>query len=426
MNTPSSRPRRGILGAIGPAIITASVVLGPGSILSNSNVGSEFGYSMLWVLVFACVMMVAMVALSARLGVLLERTLCEELAHRAGRPLAILAGGSLFLVATCFQFGNNLGVIAAIEDFIPQQHILGTPLTVSDVVLVLLNAAIIAALYGFQHLYVPVEKLMMILVGIMLIGFAGNLILAKPSLTAVAGGLVPKIPNLSADALLPLVAVIATTFSVGGAFYQSYLVRQKGWDQEDLKQGFIDSAVGISVLGLISAMIMLTAASVLHGSGETVKFKSAADVARQLQPLFGTKAQILFCAGLFAGAFSSFLVNAVIAGSMLADGFGLGGKMDDAWPKAFTVFALLTGMIVAISIRWTGESPVQLIIFAQSVTVLGNPLLAGTMIWLATRPDIKAKHLIPNWLLGLTILGFVLVVILAAQQGVKVFNAITG
>src|SRR5690606_37767956 len=104
----------------------------------------------------------------------------------------------------------------------------------------------------------------------------------------------------------------------------------------------------------------------------------------------------------------------------LADGFGLGGKMDDAWPKAFTVFALLTGMIVAISIRWTGESPVQLIIFAQSVTVLGNPLLAGTMIWLATRPDIKAKHLIPNWLLGLTILGFVLVVILAAQQGVKV------
>lgn len=108
MNTPSSRPRRGILGAIGPAIITASVVLGPGSILSNSNVGSEFGYSMLWVLVFACVMMVAMVALSARLGVLLERTLCEELAHRAGRPLAILAGGSLFLVATCFQFGNNL------------------------------------------------------------------------------------------------------------------------------------------------------------------------------------------------------------------------------------------------------------------------------------------------------------------------------
>jgi Mn2+/Fe2+ NRAMP family transporter len=103
--------------SIGPALITASVVIGPGSILSVSKIGHQFGYQMTWVLVLAILLMISMTALSARLGVTLDNTLCEELAQRAGRPLAALAGITLFLIAACFQFGNNLGVLAAIEPF---------------------------------------------------------------------------------------------------------------------------------------------------------------------------------------------------------------------------------------------------------------------------------------------------------------------
>ena len=92
--------------SIGPALITASVVIGPGSILSASKIGHQFGYDMSWVLLLAILLMIGMTALSARLGVTLENTLCEELAQRAGRPLAALAGVTLFLIAACFQFGN--------------------------------------------------------------------------------------------------------------------------------------------------------------------------------------------------------------------------------------------------------------------------------------------------------------------------------
>ena len=103
---------------MGPAIIVASVVVGPGSILTSSQIGVEFGYSMVWVLALAVLLMMGMTALSSRLGVVLEGTLCDELARRAGRPFAALAGISLFLIAACFQFGNNLGVLAAIEPFV--------------------------------------------------------------------------------------------------------------------------------------------------------------------------------------------------------------------------------------------------------------------------------------------------------------------
>ena len=49
---------RETLKSLGPAFIVASVVLGPGSILSNSYVGAKFGYSMIWLLVLASLMMI--------------------------------------------------------------------------------------------------------------------------------------------------------------------------------------------------------------------------------------------------------------------------------------------------------------------------------------------------------------------------------
>ena len=278
MKTPRENPS--LFRSLGPAIIVACVVLGPGSILATSTVGWKYGYDMVWILVTAVVLMIGMTALSARLGVSLDGTLCEELARRAGRPLAVLTGVSLFLVAACFQFGNNLGVLYAIEPFLESTRLANSaafPVTV----LVLLNGGVVIALFGLRRLYVPVERLMKLLIGLMVFGFAANLLLARPSILATLTGLVPSLPE-EADTLLPHVApegearivdplwtvqaLIGTTFSVGGAFYQSYLVRQKGWTSSDLKTGLTDTIVGITILGVMSMMIMVTAASVLHAT----------------------------------------------------------------------------------------------------------------------------------------------------------------
>ena len=62
--------------SLGPAIIVASVVLGPGSILSASKVGTQHGYGMIWVLVLAGLLMAGMTALAARLGGGFEGSLC--------------------------------------------------------------------------------------------------------------------------------------------------------------------------------------------------------------------------------------------------------------------------------------------------------------------------------------------------------------
>ena len=418
--------KTGLFRSIGPAFIVACVVLGPGSILSSTKVGATFGYDMVWVLVVAGILMIGMTALSARLGVLMQSTPCAELAQRAGRWLAVLTGSSLFLIVACFQFGNNVGVLASIQPLFELGH--GS----STTVLVLLNMLVVVALFGFRKLYDSVEKLLMVMVGLMIVGFMGNLVLAQPSIAGILGGLVPQLPANAAstiipklqdgkvvDNLRPVVAMIATTFSVGGAFYQAYLVRQKGWTKSHLRQGLIDSATGIGVLGLITLTIMVTSAAVFFGNPDQPALESAADIAIQLKPLFGQVATALFCLGIFAAAFSSLFVNAIIGGSVMSDGLGLGGEMDRLWPKLFTVFALLVGMVVAIAIMTLDVSPVELIIFAQAITVIALPLLAGVMLWLATRPDLSPH--IPLWMKLNAWVGFLLTLFLALRNGIRLY-----
>ncbi len=419
----------GLIRALGPAIIVASVTLGPGSIVSSSTVGWKHGYRMTWVLVLAGVMMWAMTATAAWVGVSLQGTTGQELRRRMGRWFAALVGVSLFLVASCFQFGNNLGVIYALEPFMPKWNPTWDRLWAPGV-LVAVNLGIIAVLFLSRRLYRPVELLMKVLVGVMLVAFAINLAVARPDLVQAARGLVPSLPQAQGEqtvgAYLVLLALVGTTFSVGGAFYQTYLVRQKGWRYEHLRQGMFDSAVGIAVLALLTMMILVTAAAVLHDNPQVKEFRTAGDLARQLQPFFGTWATGIFCTGLFAGAFSSFLVNAMIGGHVLADGLWPGAGLDDTRTKLCTSLALLTGMAVAVGMRLLNLNIGHLIIFAQALTTLVTPVLALTVVCLAFALQRETGRRLPRTLAVLSTLGFLLTLLLAARTAWNVYGKIAG
>jgi manganese transport protein len=432
----SARCRR-FWRSFGPAIIVACVVLGPGSILTSSKIGCQFGYQMEWVLIGAGLLMMGTIATGMRIGVSLQHSPCRELACRLGRPVALLAGVSVFLMASCFQFSNNLGVLAAIEPLLDVSN------TGRIFLLVGLNGLLVACLFGLQKLYMPLERMMMILMALMLLGFAANLVWANPNGFAVLLGLVPSVPEQLAGSFLPrlehvaevgnstadgpkmidpwitLQGLIVTTFSIGGAFYQAYLVKEKGWGRGQLSQGLVDSIVGTVILVGITLMVMITAASVLAGNVKPADLKSAGDVAQQLEPLFGPYAKILFCLGIFAGAISSFLVNSIIGGTLLADGLGLDARIDSVWTKRFTVLVMLIGMLVALATSAQGRVP--LIIFAQAVTVLGGPVLAFSLLYLGTRRDTQGNRVASWWMLALTGCGLLVVVALAVRTAVRIW-----
>jgi len=406
--------------SIGPALITACVVFGPGSLLISSNVGARHGFELLWLLLLTGVLMGTYMTTAARIGVVGGATPCALVAHRLGRPAAAIIGINLCLVCTTFQFANNLAVVAAAGALIPKVP----PI----IVLSALNGLIIIFLFTASQVYRLLERVMKVMVGIILVSFVINVILAAPSLMAILKGLIPGIPEgivlglprevggKIEDPLLLIASLLGTTFSVAAAFYQGNLVREKGWTIKEYRNGIGDAIAGVAVLTGVSAVIMITAATVIPS-------REAQDIgvlAQSLQPLLRTTAYTIFCVGLFAVAMNPFLINAMIGGSILADGLGKPAKLSDRWSRIFTVVVLLIGMLVAVLALRTGQRPVNLIIFGQALTVIGNPLMAATILWLANRKDIMGERrntLLLNILGGV---GFLVVLFTAVRVLISV------
>ncbi len=399
---------------LGPGLITACVVIGPGSILTSSRVGASQGYAKSWVVLLAVMCMLVYTTLGAKLGVVADRSTGSLVAERAGRWLAVLIGIGVFFISAAFQFGNNLGVRSALQEY--ESWLEGIPYLQLDYVLVLLNLLAILFLFVFHNLYRFIERLMTVLVGLMLVSFAINLGFARPSFAELLVGLVPPVWELKAVVTgeggtwdLSLLGLVGTTFVITAAYFQSYLVRQKGWDVDRLQDGLVDVRVGVCLMATITIMIMSTAAAELRGQ----TLENLSDVAAGLKPAFGAQGHALFCVGLFAAAYSSFLVNSMIGGFILADGLGWGSQPSDLWPRLFTVAALLTGMCIALLVSRAGLDPVPAIVAAQAMTVVAAPLVAGSLWWLTNRPEIMGRERSGRWLNAAALMGFLLLLAMA-------------
>ncbi len=388
-----------ILAAIGPAIIVAAVVLGPGSILTSSRVGAQQGLIGIPIILAASTLMMAMVILSSRLGAACEHSLCTELAHRLGRPVSVAIGLILFLIVAVFQSSNNLAVIGGLEPLFGEGE-LSTPIRIA--VLACVNLLIIAFLYLLRNVYSSIESLMKLLIAVMVAAFLTNLAVVL----AHDRGYEPVASGNPTD-WLAILGLIGTTFSVGGAFYQAYLVREKGWGIDDVRRGTVDSILSISILGGITCVVLLTAWRVFHGNPDQPALQSVGDVAMVLEPSFGPKARIIFACGILAGAISSFLGNALIGGTVLSDSLGMGARLENRWPLHLTAVALLAGFAAAAASLTQEGSTVHLITFAQALTVVGLPAIAAALVYLGTRPDLRQRGHLPGWLIGLTTLGLV-------------------
>lgn len=386
---------------IGPGLITVCVIIGPGSILTSSSVGAKHEYDLLWVIWVSVIFMLAYMLMGAKLGVVGEGSPGDLLRKHAGKWLAVLVGASVFFIASAFQSGNNLGVVAVFESFVDSKQ------TVAWLV-VAFNALALVFLFLFRDTYQMLEKLMTVFVGIMLLSFAVNLFQLHPDPAGIAQGLIPSLAKID----LPVLGLLGTTFSSAAAIYQAYLVRQKGWSIGEMRNGVIDTRVAATLMALITMMLMSTAAAGLY-TGQEVKLTSAIDVGIALEPTFGQFGKAIFCIGLFSAAYSSFIVNSMIAGYVLSDGLGLGSKGTDFWPRVLTAAALLLGMFVALAALLLDFERLPTIIAAQAVTVITSPLVAGVLFWLTCKKSIMGDHANGPLLKAIGAIGFVVLVGLA-------------
>ena len=373
--TAPSAPRPGLLRSLGPSLITASVVIGPGTITVASKLGAGLGYALLWVVALATTFMWLFSTMAARVAILNPDSLLSVVARLYGRPLAMLMGVLAFLVTTAFQLSNYLAC--------------ATALTVLSGIGETVWIAVVGAGGLFfllvRQLYRFVEKAMAALVFAMVLAFVFNLLASRPPVGAVLTGFVPRPWPEGYTALA--MAMVATTFSVIAALYQGALARQKGWTEADLGLSRREALVGLGLLGTISAVIMITAGTVLRG----VEVNSAAVMAEQFRPVLGPVAVWLFSLGFLSAGFSSVVINPMVGGGLLSDGLGLGSGVNDRWPRLLTAIGMVAGVATAYLTLRAGTA-IEGIVWAQRTTVLAVPLGAAVLLVLANDRRAVREH----------------------------------
>lgn len=337
-----------------------------------------YGYTLLWVPVAATMFMITYTWMAARIGLVTEKTFFEATRQKYGDTVAKVGGVFGFLTILAFQAGNNAGIGFA------SAALFG----VGDPELWAIVFTVFAAAFlWLPSLYDKVEILVRAVVGIMLVSFVATLLIVGVDFSSAARGLVPSFPDQAA--VLLSLGLAATNFSIVAAVYQTNLMTEKDWGPEKLSDEGFDSTLGIAVLGLIVMTILLTSAAAIFGTDAQVF--SAQGMAEQLRPFAGPAAFYLFTTGFFFASLSSLVVNALIGGALLTDGFDRDPSMDSRPVKYTATGAMVIGTIAILLTHGAG-SPTELLRVAQALAVVAFPLLGFLIVSIARDGSMMGEY----------------------------------
>src|SRR5690348_15854542 len=344
-----------IFSFLGPAYLISVGYMDPGNWATDLQGGSNFGYSLIWVLLMSNLMALLLQGLSARLGIVQGRDLAQ--ANREAYPkivnfiLYILAE---IAIAAC-DLAEVLGMAIGIQLLTGLSLIWGVSLTVLDTFLLLYLQRL-----GMRKM----EAFIITLVGIIAGAFLIEMIMAKPALTEIASGFVPNIRN--DEALYIAIGIIGATVMPHNLYLHSALVQTRKIErsekgiQQAIKFNRIDSVVALNLAFFVNASILIVAATVFFKTGHPVD--QIHDAYHLLPNFLGKVAPLLFAIALIAAGQSS-TITGTLAGQIVMEGY-LHLRINPWLRRLITRLLAVIPAVVVIMIA--GEKQVtNLLVFSQ-------------------------------------------------------------
>ena len=366
----------------GPGMMVSAAFIGPGTVTACTLAGANFGFALVWALVFATVTTILLQSFAVRIALVSRMGLAEAMMQTVtSRALRILAAllliAALALGNAAYEAGNISGALLGLEALSGGEIGSVKPL-------VIVAIALLAAMLILFSKPLWVERLLIAMVMLMSLAFLLTFMLTKPDLGALLAGLIPRIPD---GGLMTAIALIGTTIVPYNLFLHAASVRQRWQTVDALDEAQTDSAISIGIGGLVSITILATAAAALFGSGKEIS--NALDMAGQLSPLFGRFASITLGAGLFAAGLTSAITAPLATGYIVQEIFGKTGDNVSKLPfRLGALVVILSGTFGAL----LNYSPVEIIFVAQIANGLFLPIIAAFLLRLANDKNILGEH----------------------------------
>ena len=390
---------------LGPGFLVTAAFIGPGTILTASRAGAEFGLSLLWALLFSLVMTFVLQEMALRLGLVKRLALTTILRDAVTQPVfkwgfLVLVGLAIVVGNSAYEGGNLTGAAAG-----------AALLFGGDQRLWLMLLAFVCALLLLRGRYQSFERILMVLVALMAAMFSLSAIVMVLNSEGADIRLLPSTPSDRSEWIV--LALIGTTVVPYNLFLHASLVQRKWTDEVPLDQAMTaarrDLAISLAIGGIVTIAVMVTAAYLYRGGAAPSQLS---DLPAQLAPIAGPFAEMAFALGLLAAGLSSAL-TAPLAASLTLEGVFHRDSQPSRWLFRSTwAVVLLCGAGFAV----TSRQPVELILIAQVTNALLLPLLALILIVLAARTSIMGQHASRAWQSGVAVLAAMVCGYLSVQR----------
>ncbi len=363
---------------MGPGILVVGTFMGPGSITSATRAGADFGYTLLWTVVFSIIAVIVLQEMASRFGIVTQTGLADGIvSYLKDRPtvkaiMKAVIAISISLGGVAYMGGDLTGTAMGVST------ISGIP---SNIVAAVWGCCILIIINISNDILGTLMKLLSVTVTIMAIVFTVTMIVTKPDVSEVFAGLVPRIPK---GAALTCGAMIGTTVVPYNMFIHATSSKRTWSYPKQLPLSRFDTTVTMIIGGIITAAIMISAGTVIRG----LEVNSAADMAVALEPLLGRFAKPFLCIGMIAAGVSASTGTPLGVSFVLSGLFGWKTEKSDKRYFFTNIIVLAIGIIVALS----GFQPVKIIMTAQAVNGIFLPVVVFLLIYLTSRKSLMGKY----------------------------------
>ena len=412
--------QKGVLGflqLLGPGLITGASDDDPSGIGTYSQVGSQFGFGLLWTALFTFPLMSAVQELCSRIA--LQTGVGLGISLRRKFPAWLVGVGIAgLLIANVFNIGADLGAIAAGGSLLTRGAVGGLWLVVPVAILII-------AMQLFMT-YATIFRIFKWLT-LALFAYVVTAFFAHPSvLQVVRATLIPHV-EFSRDFIMALVAVLGTTISPYLFFWQASsevdellaagdtkpVTGRRGLKRAELHAARVDIMIGMAFSNLVMYFIILTSAAVLHAHGKT-GVQTADQAAAALAPFAGPFAFIVFAVGMIGAGLLAVPILAGSASYALKEFLGLRGNLASK-PKYRPTFYIMlcTATLAGVVMNLAHLDPIRALFLSAVINGVVAPPLLGLIVLLGADRKIMKGHVSGKLSLSLTTIATLLMAVAA-------------
>ena len=387
----------------------AAAFIGPGTITMCSIAGAQFKYGLIWALIVSILLTMFIQLMAIRIGLTTKNTLSNLIKDQFQNGLLkytsiLLIISAIFIGNSAYEAGNISGAVMGFE------LLFGDSFQFNQInIFSILSGMLALPLIIFGNNKV-LEKILIILVLIMSFSFVFTVFIVGVDFNLLFSS--SNFFSFPPDSILTIAGLIGTTVVPYNIFLHVALVNNRWKSSKDLKFANFDTIVSISIGGLISLCILLTAAGL-----NNTDILNAVDLANNLEPLYGNFSKYVIAIGLLSAGLTSSITAPIAAAYVVCGCFGFSTNRKSILFKIIAVIVLLIGVIFSS----IGISPIEIIKFAQVTNGILLPLIVIFLLFLANNTRLlknKTNNTFQN-ILGLIVIGFCL--LLCYRSIAKVF-----